>query len=105
MPELVALAAIQGVRGVRARQLYDVGLRTVKDVAESSADALTTVFARGALKPPCKVAYTLNVLPAMTGIPRELSWKLILLICMPSYVKSLKQSFCKNNSSHDPSGR
>lgn len=47
MPELVELAKIQGVKGYRARQLFNAGLRTIKDVAESDPSTLEAIFSRG----------------------------------------------------------
>ena len=47
MPELVELARIQGVKGYRARQLYTAGLRTVKDVAGSSAATIEHILSKG----------------------------------------------------------
>lgn len=47
MPELVELARIQGVKGYRARQLFNAGLRTIKDVAESDPSTLEAIFNRG----------------------------------------------------------
>ena len=44
MPELVDLARIQGVKGFRARQLYNAGLRTVRDVAESTVRTIEAVI-------------------------------------------------------------
>ncbi len=48
MPELVELARIQGVKGYRARQLFNAGLRTIKAVAESDPSTLEAIFNRGA---------------------------------------------------------
>lgn len=47
MPELVELARIQGVKGYRARQLFNAGLRTIKDVAESDPATLEAIFNKG----------------------------------------------------------
>lgn len=46
-PEVVVLTAIPGVRGVRARMLYDAGLRAVEDVATASAEDLCAALMRG----------------------------------------------------------
>ena len=47
MPELVELARIQGVKGYRARQLFNAGLRTIQAVAESDPTTLEAIFNRG----------------------------------------------------------
>ena len=47
MPELVELARIQGVKGYRARQLFNAGLRTIQAVAESDPSTLEAIFNRG----------------------------------------------------------
>lgn len=48
-PELLQLAQIKGVAGFRARQLYDAGLRSVRDVAEADPSSLAAIFARGTI--------------------------------------------------------
>ena len=47
MPELVELARIPGVKVFRARQLYNAGLRTVRDVAGSTASSLEQIISKG----------------------------------------------------------
>ena len=47
MPELVELAQINGVKGYRARQLYNGGLRTVKDVADCTTIEIAAILTRG----------------------------------------------------------
>lgn len=47
MPELVELARIHGVKGYRARQLFNAGLRTIQAVAESDPSTLEAIFNRG----------------------------------------------------------
>ena len=47
MPELVELAQINGVKGYRARQLYNGGLRTVKDVADCTTNEIAAILTRG----------------------------------------------------------
>ena len=46
-PEVVVLTAIPGVRGFRARMLYDAGLRSVEDVADASADEVFIALTKG----------------------------------------------------------
>lgn len=56
MPELVELAKIKGVKGYRARELYNAGLRCIQDVAKCEVSTLANIFGRGAAlsfsKPP-----------------------------------------------------
>ena len=49
MPELVELAQIQGVKGYRARQLFNAGLRTIQAVAESDPSTLEAIFNKGVI--------------------------------------------------------
>ena len=72
MPELVELARIQGVKGYRARQLFNAGLRTIRDVAESDPSTLQAIFNRGKLlqkqlqNPNAHQSYHASTTPACT---------------------------------------
>lgn len=60
MPELVELARIQGVKGYRARQLFNAGIRTIKEVAESDPVVLEAIFNKGGLTNTCCVCFCFN---------------------------------------------
>jgi replicative superfamily II helicase len=47
MPELVDLARIKGVKGYRARLLFNNGLRTVQDLAEADPSKLEAILEKG----------------------------------------------------------
>jgi len=47
MPELVDLARIKGVKGYRARVLFNNGLKTVADVAETDPAKLEAILGKG----------------------------------------------------------
>ena len=46
-PELFELTKIKGVAGFRARQLFDAGLRSIRDVADADPTSLVTIFTKG----------------------------------------------------------
>ena len=48
-PEILALAEIPYVKGVRARLLYNAGLRTPEAVAAVKADVIAAALAKGML--------------------------------------------------------